>query len=446
MNAPSTRVAIIGGGYAGMAAAVSLAKERIPVTVFEAGPVLGGRARRIEFQDQALDNGLHILIGAYHETLRLIRLVNPLGEKALWRTPLQWHMHEGFQMRAPNLPAPMHLIAGLCLAQGVSVTERLKMLLMMRKLHQSRYQCDSALSVTQWLKIHQQGEQLTRDLWNPLCVAALNTPADKASAQTFAHVLGASLGQTASDSDLLISKTDLSALFPEPAAQFIQQHSGQVFTHHRIERLECRGQDFFLHFKEKNDQKDPVPHQFSHVICALAPQQVNRLLPEVPSLQGTRDLIEAFDYQPITSVYLQFTAPLPVRLPCPMTGLVQGPAHWLFDRQTLCGQKGLIGAVISAEGAHDHLAQAALAQSVHDQIQSHWGPLPPLLWHKVVTEKRATFSAVPKLQRPTQKTEWPHLWLAGDYTQSPYPATLESAVQSGIACAQGIRQSLSRAL
>ncbi|MGH8650406.1 MAG: NAD(P)-binding protein, partial [Burkholderiales bacterium] len=130
------KVAVVGGGYAGMAAAVTLAERGVPVTVFEAARTLGGRARRVEHRDLALDNGLHILLGAYTETLRLMRLVGADVERFLLRIPLTWRIHNRFSLRAVGLPAPLHLLAGLLAARGAPIAERLsavRFLLRMRR-------------------------------------------------------------------------------------------------------------------------------------------------------------------------------------------------------------------------------------------------------------------------------------------------------------------------
>src|SRR5262245_7469313 len=119
------KVAVLGGGYAGMAAAVTLAGAGIPVTVFEAGKVLGGRARRTEHPEATLDNGLHILIGAYVETLRLMRLVGADPDERLLRLPFTWRIHGRFSLEAAALPAPLNLAAGLLTARGLPLKERL---------------------------------------------------------------------------------------------------------------------------------------------------------------------------------------------------------------------------------------------------------------------------------------------------------------------------------
>ena len=426
-NAP--RVAIIGGGYAGMAAAVTLAERQVPVTVFEAGPVVGGRARRVDINGVHLDNGLHILIGAYRETLRLIAQVHAAPATALLRLPLAWYQHQRLHLRAPRLPAPLHLAAALFTARGASLRESWQAARMMHALRKTRFQLPRDTTVSALLSAHQQGPVLTQHLWHPLCVAALNTPPDSASAQLFLTVLRDGLDTDRAGSDLLIARTDLSALFPEPAAGYVRARGGRVLTGRRVTAL-----------REHNGGFEIVTGgealMFGQVICALPPHLASACMADVSALSSTAALIDALAYQPITSVFLQFDGH--VKLPAPMTGLPQGVAHWLFDREAICGQRGLIGAVISAEGPHQSLTQDVLAARVHQELAEHFGPLPPLQWQRVISEKRATFSATPALRRPAQKTPLRNFWLAGDYTAGDYPATLEAAVRSGIVCAQGV--------
>ncbi len=423
----NTSIAIIGGGYAGMAAAVTLAARKLPVTVYEAGPVPGGRARRVEIDGVTLDNGLHILIGAYHETLRLIAQVQGDADNALLRMPLDWHVLGQLHLTAPAWPAPLHLAAALLKAQGPSWGERFAAIRMMQALRGAKFQLKQDMTVDALLAHHKQGPVLTEHLWRPLCVSALNTPPSIASAQVFLNVMRDGLNASRADSELIISRVDLSALFPEPAARYVQAQGGTVQTQCRVSAIERTTGGFEItHVGRKSE--------FTHVICALPPHQVGaftqNLLPELSPV------MDAFDYQPITSVWLQFEGH--VTLPSPMLGLTGGVAQWVFDREAICQQPGLLGVVISASGEYRELTHDTLATRVQDELAQHFGPLPPLKWRRVITEKRATYSAVPGLQRPLQKTALPDFWLAGDYTASDYPATIESAVRSGITCAEGI--------
>ena len=430
------KVAIVGAGYAGMAAAVELAAGGAHVTVFEAARQLGGRARRVEHRDTALDTGLHILIGAYRETLRLIELVNPAPAQALLRMALEWHVHGEFHLSTPRLPAPLHLLAGLLRARGLAWSDRRAAIRFLRALRQSRFTLREDTTVPLLLQRHGQSERLNRMLWLPLCVAALNTPPHAASARVFVKVLGASLGAGRAASDLLLSRVDLSALFPDPAAAFVQRHGGRVERGCRVSAIDPLGEGFAV---EAGGQR----RIFSHVICAIAPHQVNAFLAGISALAQIAESIERLRYQPIYSVWLQY--PHPVALPFPMLGFAQGPLHWAFDREALCGQRGLIGAVISASGAHQELSHDELAQSAHRTLSGELGGLSVPLWHRVIAEKRATFLCSPGLERPAQVTPLTNFYLAGDYTAGDYPATIEAAVQSGVVCARHIRECSERA-
>lgn len=422
-------VAVVGGGYAGMAAAVALAERGIPVTVFEAAKQLGGRARRVDFRDTALDNGLHILIGAYRETLRLIQLVNPAHRSALLRRPLEWNIHREFHLAAPRLPAPLHLLAGLLSARGVTLGERLAAVRFVAALKYMHFRLERDISVDLLLKQHRQSDKLCRVLWRPLCVAALNTPPAIASAQVFLNVLRDSLDAARGDSDLILARVDLSALFPEPAAAFVERNGGKVLPGQRVTAIDALDRGFTV---EAGGQRI----DFSHVICALPPHQVNAFLIGITALSEIAAAIERLHYQPIYSVWLQY--PGSISLPAAMLGFGEGPVHWAFDREELCGQRGLIGAVISASGAHQDMTQDELGTLVHRELRRRLGALPDPLWLRVIAEKRATLACTPGLRRPPQVTPLTGFYLAGDYTASDYPATLESAVRSGIECARHI--------
>jgi squalene-associated FAD-dependent desaturase len=423
-------VAVIGGGYAGMAAAVTLAQAGVRVTVYEAAAQLGGRARRVTVNAVALDNGLHILLGAYSETLRLVDLVIGESARALTRLPLQWQIHGRFSLKAPRLPAPLHLVAALLTARGASWRERFAAMRFMREMRARAFQLERDVTVSALLVNHAQGAAFVRWLWEPLCIAALNTPPARASAQTFLNVLRDGLDAGRASSDLLLSRHDLSALFPDPAASYVREHGGTVSTASMVDALHTTDRVVAVTSRGTTTE-------FDHVICAVSPHRAAALLASFPGLAETIGLLERFRYQPIYSVYLQFSAP--VRLPAAMLGM-SGTAQWLFDREAICGQRGLIAAVISAEGAHQNMTQDALARAVHEELEAALGPLPTLAWHRVIAEKRATFECTVGLQRPATRTPVSNLHLAGDYTASGYPATIEAAVRSGIAAANQVLQ------
>ncbi|MGA8146199.1 MAG: hydroxysqualene dehydroxylase HpnE [Gallionellaceae bacterium] len=427
--------AVIGGGYAGMAAAVALAERGITVTVYESAKQLGGRARGIPYQSLQLDNGQHILLGCYHETLRLIELVGGNIERDFLRLPLQLTLHNCFELKAARLPAPLHLLFGLLTAHGLTFAQRMNAVRFMLAMRRTNFSLSgegergNGMTVTELLQAYAQDEKLQRLLWQPMCIAALNTPAHKASAQVLLNVLRDSLNSVRSDSDLLLPRMDFSALFPERAAQYVQQRGGAVFT-------SCGVQAIIRHGDEIELLSANGARRYSHVICAASPANTARMLRAVPQCESVANLIESIPFQPIFTVYLQY--PEQVVLPQPMLGFDRCITQWLFDRGRIAGQHGLIAAVISAEGLHQEWDQEQLAQNVAQELHEQLGLVEPPLWSKVIAEKRATFSCEPGLVRPAHTTPLANLLLAGDYTAGDYPATLEGAVMSGIRCAKEV--------
>jgi hydroxysqualene dehydroxylase len=418
--------AIIGGGYAGMAAAVALAECGIPVTVFEGARQLGGRARGVTYHDTQLDNGQHLLLGCYRQTLHMIEKVGGDLEKDFLRLPLQLDLHGEFSLKASGLPAPLHLLFALLGAQGLILADRFSAARFMMKLRRIGFKLSGDMTVTELLAQYGQDADLTMKLWEPLCIAALNTPIHKASAQVLLNVLRDALNKKRADSDMLLPRISYTALFPQRAADHVELHGGKVLIGCAVEALQS--------FDDRIEISTEMGTElFSHVICATSAMAAARLLRPIATLAETVAQIDKLEYQPIYTVYLQY--PTRVTLPHPMLGLHRRYSQWLFDKGRIAGQFGLLAAVISAEGIHQELQQDELAQKVIAELREGFGIIEQPAWYKVIAEKRATFCCSPNLQRPAQQTALPRLLLAGDYTAGDYPATLEGAVMSGLKCA-----------
>lgn len=427
-----TSVAIVGGGYAGLAAAVELIDLGMPVTVYEAARELGGRARRVERHGVRLDNGQHILIGAYVDTLSLMRRVG-VPASSLLRLPLQWRFPPHFELDAVRAPAPWHLALGLLKARGMSLTARLRCAAFLHWCKGANFRLSDDRPVSMLLQEHKQDPAATRFLWEPLCVAALNTPPGEASAQIFLNVLKDGLAAGRAASELLLPAVDLTSLFPGPAADHVLSRGGEVHTGCAVQRVDRDGAGFTVTTAAER-------RRHRAVIIATAPQHVHSLVGHLDELSAPLGRIAALAYQPIVTVYLHY--PRRLQLPAPMLGLSGRYGQWLFDRARIADQDRLVSVVISARARNERLAREELAARVHDEIAPLLGSAAAPDWVQVIEEKRATFSCVPNLLWPEQRTAIAGLCLAGDYTAGDYPATIEAAIRSGRACARLARAAL----
>lgn len=431
-----SHVAIIGGGCAGLSAAATLVERGYQVTLFEASSQLGGRARSVAVETngllQILDNGQHIFLGAYSETLALLKKAGVDEKQAFLRLPLQINMQSSagmpaFKFKSINfLPAPLNLLFGLIFCKGLSLNERINAIKFMRFLQTTDYQIIADKPLVLFLINNLQSKKLIQYLWEPLCLAALNTPLEKASTRIFLNVLRDTFSGSKHNSDFLLPRQDLSQIISEPLARYIQHKGGTIKFNQRVRNVTQTDNGFNV--ETRNGQ---LP--FSHVVIATSPVRVAKILSKLPKLSNVGEQTETYLYQPIYTIYLQY--PVHTKLPAAIYGLTDATSQWVFDRGILCDQKNLIAVIVSAEGKHQKLTQDELAFEVAKELNHAFPSLQKPLWHKVIAEKRATFSCVPKLERPTNRTSLPNLYFAGDYTYPDYPATIEGAVRSGVYCA-----------
>jgi len=415
-------VAIVGGGWAGIACAMELADSGRPVTLYEAAKQLGGRARGVDWNGIRIDNGQHLLVGAYGATLRLLRRLGTAH--LLERRPLQLCV-PGFRLALPKLPAPLHLAVGLLLAHGLSLSEKWAAARFMQALKASNFSLPEDITVSALLRRHRQPPALIDKLWAPICIAALNTPVAAASAQVFCNVLRDSLAGRRADSDLLLNRADLGRLVGDAALAHLGQRAR---LGEKVSGITQTATGFHLAGPEQPAEQ---------VVLAVHPSRLPALVVGLPGMAGIATDVASYTWQPILTLWLRFATP--TAFPFPMLGLDDGHAPWAFERNGLA--PGMVAIVMSADGPH----LKRLAQHLRDEylalLAGALGPLPELLDWKIITEKRATWSCTPNLSRPDNTTPVPGLYLAGDYTAADdvtdsYPATLEGAVRSGVKCAR----------
>ncbi|MDM0057193.1 hydroxysqualene dehydroxylase HpnE [Variovorax fucosicus] len=414
------KLAVIGAGWAGLAAAVTASEAGHQVTVFEASRALGGRARGLpamlaDGSAITLDNGQHILIGAYSETLRLMRLVGVDVDAALLRTPLALVFPDGTGLRFPKLPAPLDALVGILGARGWSWHDKLTLLRAATRWQRAGFSCDAQRSVAELCAA--LTPRVRAEMIDPLCVSALNTPAAEASGQVFLRVLRDAMFGVSGGSNLLLPRQDLGALFPEAAAHWIGERGGRVALGHRVNAIA----------PDAGGRWRVDDERFDTVLLACPPAEAARLV-EASTVDAAAWCTQAraLRFEAITTVYLEGGH----RLPEPMLALrstPDAPAQFVFDRGQLGGPAGLWAMVVSASSTE----RAALEAQVCAQAAAQLGCDHPHVLQTVV-EKRATFACTPGLQRPPMQIA-PGLSACGDYVEGPYPATLEGAVLSGLA-------------
>ncbi|MGW8392363.1 hydroxysqualene dehydroxylase HpnE [Pseudoduganella sp. HUAS MS19] len=444
--------AVAGGGWAGFSAAVELARAGHQVTVFEAARIPGGRARRVSLDGRGLDNGQHIMLGAYAESLRIMRTVGVDLRSAVLTLPLQMRYPPGsggMDFVAPRLPAPLHVGIALLRARGLAREDKMALARFSTTARWMGWRLNHDCSVAELLERFDQTPRLVALMWRPLCLAALNTPPERASAQVFLAVLRDSLGAGRAASDMLVPRADLSALFPDAAAAWLQGKGNTIHLGAKVSAIGPAAGCWAVEASGATLGGD-WSGQFDGMVLATSPAAAASLLGTMPASDAgaASDCAElasqlaAFTPEPITTCYLHYAPG--TRLDIPFYALVDDPANqrwgqFVFDRGQLdARQDGLFAVVISVSSEAALLPQEALAAAVAAQLAADLArpELAQPAWSKVITEKRATYACTPGLVRPSNETPAKGLVLAGDYTAGEYPATLEMAVRSGVQAAR----------
>jgi squalene-associated FAD-dependent desaturase len=422
---------VVGGGWAGLRAALALAERGAEVRVIERRAILGGRAYSYRAREagHAVDNGQHLLMGCYDATLGFLRRIGA-GDRFEVQPQLTvpfFHPDSGQAIfRCAAAPSPLHLTVGVLRYAHLSPPDRLRLLFGGMRIA-LKYRGGSAATVSQALAAAGQNESLRICFWDPLAIAVLNELPERASADLFAEVLRRVFFARAAASRIVFPRVGLSELCAEPAARAIESAGGTIETGPAVREIALaagRATGVWV-------QGRPLVHADA-VILAVPPPAVAPLLPETLRSQPSFAGLDALRAAPIVSAHLWFADPF---VSPRMAGFLDGPVHWLFT-PPMQPTRGRYVTLV-ASGAHElasksseeilRLARHELARympatrdvEVADQL--------------VVKEPQATFAATPQEQarRLGTVTSIANLFLAGDWTDTGLPATLESAVLSG---------------
>jgi hydroxysqualene dehydroxylase len=450
-----THIAIIGGGWAGLTAAVRLIEQGKRITLFESAPQLGGRARSVPWQPEhtewTIDNGQHIMIGAYQRTLALLKTLGVRERDVLKREPLHITLPNGVLFKGKKGWGPLKLALPIMGSRALTLDEKIALLRLTRALVQAPPA--PGTTVAQWLALLQQPKKLIDLMWEPLAVAALNTAPHEADAVVYHRVLAATLTGGSSASDYLLPKAGLSGLLPGPAEKWLATKGVQIHLRQPVRSIAHTGRGFTV----DGHAFDAV--KFDAVILATPPWVTSDLLKPLPAAASTCAQIDALAWRPITTVYIELATRW--QPPASMT-LLPDPAMpggwWLFDRSEntpspasagegwgggkrldhIKSQSRTLLSLVASDSAPDDSGRRIFGRRAVTVLKHYFPNMPIALHTQVLCEKRATFACTPKLARPTNTTALHGLVIAGDYTAHPYPATLEGAVMSGEAAAASL--------
>lgn len=441
-------VLIIGGGLAGLAAGVALAEAGCRVRLLEQKPYLGGRAR--SFRDAAtgsvVDNGQHLFMGCYHSTLKFLENIGT-SHTVTFDPQLHVRFLDGdgklSELRCPAFPSPWHLLTGVSLSNSFTFSEKMDVFRLGRALRGAKGAAGGPdaldhLTVEQWLSSLGQRESLRRNFWDLLCIAAMNEDPQIASALLFHRVLRLALFSSPLDSRLGIPRTGLSDCYTDAAASAITHRGGSLELRRDVrELLVANGQCHGIKLV------DGTTIEAQTILSTVPWNVLPGLLPEGAVAQPFFSRIRNLHPAPIISLYFWFDRPV---TDLEFVGLRGTTIQWLFNKGKILGNgENYVSLVLS--GAHDHVARSK--EDLRETALRELRTLLPgmhdakLVHSLVIKERFATFSPCVGVDalRPSAVTPVRGLYLAGDWTDTSLPATIEGAVQSGYTAAEAILHS-----
>ena len=414
------RCLIIGGGLAGLTAASILSSKNFSVTLIESSPKLGGRTYSFNDTetDTIIDNGQHILMGCYRETVSLLKLIGAENnfdyQKNLFLKFIDRNKNQ-FQINAGISFYPFNLLIAILNYDVLNFSDKILFIKFLLKLPLLSKKSLRKITVKEWLENENQNPNIIKGFWEILCVGALNTNLEKASALVFYDVLIQIFFRGNFASTIILPKYGLSESIINPAASFIEKNSGTTLLSESIKEIVVKNQKVVSVKSDKNIYDD-----FDYVISAIPLYALDKIIPK-----KNLDINLELEYSTILNIHLWLKEN---SLSEKFYGLLDSPLHWIFVKENH------INIVISdADYLVDKTKEEILKFVIEELVQYTSIKDEDIQRYKIIKEKRATF--VPNIntldKRPNNKTPIKNLFLAGDWTNTGLPSTIESAVKSG---------------
>jgi squalene-associated FAD-dependent desaturase len=437
------RIGIIGGGLAGLAAGCALAEAGVQVTLFERRPYVGGRASSYEHPGtgEVIDNCQHVLLGC---CTNLVRFYERLGvsEKIRWFDELTFIEPGGRQsrLRPSFLPAPLHAAPSFLKANHLSLRDKLAIARAFVRMLGDLPE-DSEENFLQWLQRQGQTRNAVERLWKPVLVSALNEDLDRVSVRYAVQVFRESFLKSAAAGRMGLPSVPLSELYSS-AIEYIHARGGQVLLRTSVTAVNPEADCVTLKINS-NEQK------FDAAVLAVPFQTAASLLPAGPSSEPLKRELEHFESSPITGIHLWFDREI---TPLPHAVLLDRTIQWMFQKSKFQepgyreGTGSYMELVVSASKSLVSKSREEVLELALNELAEFFPAVKnaKVMKAAVIKEVYATYSVLPGLDqyRPKAKTPWPRLFLAGDWTATEWPATMEGAVRSGYLAAEALTETI----
>lgn len=432
----SGSVAVVGGGLAGLSAGCALADAGWRVTLLERRPYLGGRASSYEHPGtgEVVDNCQHVLLGCCTNLRDFYRRVG-VEDKIRWYRRLVFIEPGGRQsvIEPGALPAPLHSSFSFLGASFLSLKDKLAIARALLALAGS-LPPDTAPPFSKWLRDHGQTQRAIDCFWAPVLVSALNEDLDRMSSRYAALVFRESFLKSAQAGEMGLPAVPLSALY-DAAGEYICKRGGEVRTRAAVQSFhpEAGGVQLCLGGNEE---------QFDAAVIAVPFQALGGMLPQDAVSDSLRPMLSRFETSPITGVHLWFDREI---TELDHAVLLDRTIQWMFHKSRIQGRAGQGSYVELVVSASKSLVEKS-RQEIIDVAQKELAEFFPVVRETklakatVIKEVHATYAPLPgaDANRPAQRTEWSNVFLAGDWTQSGWPATMEGAVRSGYLAAEAL--------
>jgi zeta-carotene desaturase len=438
-------VAVAGGGLAGLAAACALADSGFRVTLFERRPYLGGRASSYEHPGtgEVVDNCQHVLFRVCTNLVEFYRRIG-VEDKIRWFDEMTFIEPGGRTsvMHASALPAPLHTAPSFLRFPFLSAKDKLTISRAIASLTLTA-QPDTGRSFLDWCNQQGQTQNAIERFWKPILVSALSEDLNLISISAAAQVVRESMKSPAAR-HMGVPSIPLTDLYNH-AGDYIRARGGEIRFRTSLESFSPDSSQVRIQLSDKSEIK------FDYLVLALPFDALERVLPQSPQAAPLRDQITHFESSPITGIHLWFDRQI---TDLDHAVLLDRTLQWMFHKSRLLATRG--GANADSSGSYVELVVSA-SKSLIDKSRTEIVDLalkevreffPParaanLLKSTVIKEVRATYSPRPGIDayRPQQSTAWPHVFLAGDWTASGWPATMEGAVRSGYLAAEALARS-----